>query len=193
MRRLYYLAEDLSTTEAIAERLRADGISDWNFHVLAKDANGLYTHHIHSALAHHQKDIIRTGEVGAIYGAVLFGLLAAAMLFAGVFSWLSSWVDVALWTFVGGVLGGIQGARRGAKKEHFRLAAFHDDIERGCYLIMVDVRKEDKARIRELMNMEFEKVAYHGNASTIIRPFKTDERILPQPSGHHRQLSDPLI
>lgn len=182
MRRLYYLAEDLNTTEAVSARLHAEGISDWNFHVLAKDASGLYTHQIHSALAHHQKDIIRTGELGAIYGGVLFAGVAALLLIAGLFDWLSSWIDVVLWGVLGVLLGGLAGVRRGAKKDHFRLAAFHDDIERGCYLIMVDVRKEDKARIRELMNMEFARVAYHGNESTIIRPFKTDERVLPQGS-----------
>ncbi len=180
MRRLYYLAEDLETTESISARLHAAGITDWNFHVLAKDATGLYTHHIHSALAHHQKDIIRTGEIGAIYGG-LGGLAVAAGVFAlGLFAWLSSWVDVLIWGLVGALFGGMMGIRRGSKRDHFRLEAFHDDIERGAYLIMVDVRKEDKARIRELMNMEFADVAYRGNESTFVRPFKTSTRVYPQ-------------
>jgi hypothetical protein len=83
--RLYYLAQDIDTTDAISVRLHAEGVSDWNFHVLAKDPSGLYSHHIHSALPHHDKDIIRIGEIGGLYGffASLLGSLLA--LFAGVF------------------------------------------------------------------------------------------------------------
>ncbi len=183
MRRLYYLAADLNTTQAISARLHAEGITDWNFHVLAKDPSGLYTHHIQSALAHHQKDIIRTGEVGAIYGALTALPVAALLMASQWLSWLSSWVDVGLWVLVGALFGGLTGISRGAKKEHFRLAAFHDEIEQGRYLIMVDVRKEDKPRIRELMNMEFAAVDYRGNESTFVRPFKTGGRIYPQGYG----------
>lgn len=43
MRRLYYLAGDIDTTRAISERLHMEGISDWNFHVLARDPSGLYS------------------------------------------------------------------------------------------------------------------------------------------------------
>ena len=46
MRRLYYIADDLPTTRAISETLHDEGISDWNFHVVAKDEDGLYRHHI---------------------------------------------------------------------------------------------------------------------------------------------------
>jgi hypothetical protein len=180
MRRLYYLAGDIDTTRAISDKLHDEGISDWNIHVLAKDAGGLYTHHIHSALPHHHKDLIRTGEIGALYGAaVLFALAMLGLFFVGL-SWISTWVDVVMLCVIGAAIGGLVGIRVGLNKDSQRLAGFYPEIEIGKYLIMVDVRKEDKPLIRELMNMEFPKVSYHGNESTFVRPFKSGERVLPR-------------
>lgn len=187
MRRLYYLAGDLHTTRAVSVRLHAEGITDWNFHVLARDPDGLYSHHIHSALPHHHKDLIRSGELGVLCGG-LVGLITAALFFLLIApSWLAGWFDVGLFTVLGALLGGLVGVRLGLKRDNHRLASFHDDIERGSYLIMVDVRKEDKAQIRELMNMEFSSVAYRGNDSTLVRPFKSD-RIYP--AEMHQQPGD---
>lgn len=180
MRRLYYLTVDLDTTRAISDRLHKEGISDWNFHVLARDSSGLYSHHIHSALPHHHKDLIRTGEIGAVYGAAAGFALATCGLLLGNWAWLSGWFDVALFTLCGALLGALNGIRLGMKRDSHRLESFHRDIEVGKYLIMVDVRKEDKAKIRELMNMEFSQVAYRGNESTFVRPFKSNERVYPR-------------
>ena len=71
MRRLYYIADDLPTTRAISETLHDEGITDWNFHVVAKDEDGLYRHHIHSATPIQQLDIVHTGERFALIGAAV--------------------------------------------------------------------------------------------------------------------------
>ena len=76
-------------------------------------------------------------------------------------------------------MGGVWGLRLGLKREHHRLSSFNDDIDAGQYLIRVDVRKEDKAKIRELMNMEFADANYRGNDSTFVRPFKSSDRVFP--------------
>lgn len=180
LRRLYYLADSIETTRAISDRLHQDGISDWNFHVLAKNPSGLYTHHIQSALPHHHKDFIRTGEIHAVYGAILACMASTLVLILDLWSELASWFDVGLFVVIGALLGGLNGIRVGMKRNNHRLASFEEDIEVGHFLIMVDVRKQDKAKIRELMNMEFGGVAYRGNDSTFVRPFKSNDRVYPR-------------
>ncbi|NKB99440.1 MAG: hypothetical protein GKR90_13225 [Pseudomonadales bacterium] len=187
MRRLYYISHDIETTEAISRRLHEEGISDWNFHVLAKDPSGLYSHHIHSALPHHHKDIIRTGEVGALYGLTLSFGATSLVLVSGAMTWISSWFDIISVTTIGALLGALVGIKRGLSRQNHRLATFQEEIEAGRYLIMVDVRREDKAQIRELMNMEFRAVTYGGNESTIVRPFKRSKHIRPEPISSAQQ------
>ena len=180
MRRLYYLANDIETTDAISKRLHKEGVTDWNFHVLAKDPQGLYTHQIHSALPHHHKDLIRTGEIGALYGAAVSGLLAVLIWQYGSWAWLATWIDVLMLTCIGLLVGGLAGIRVGFQRDSTRLQSFDADIEAGRFLIMVDVQIEDKPVIRELMNMEFPQVAYRGNESTFVRPFKSPDLVLPR-------------
>jgi hypothetical protein len=150
---------------------------DWNFHVLSRGDDGLFTHHIHSALPHDHKDLIRTGEIGALYGGVLLFLVA---LLCVALAWLTTWLDVVMVSLIGTAISGLVGIRVGLSRDNVRLETFHADIDAGKFLILVDVRKKDKPKIRELLNMEFSGVAYHGNESTFVRPFKACERVIPR-------------
>ena len=180
MRRLYYIVDDIDTTTAISQRLHEEGITDWNFHVLARDASGLYRHNLHSALPLHRHDTVRFGERGALIGGVIgFGL---GMLFF--------WMQVLPWPFdrfwvvmavlFGAVLGALQGGFAGSRRENYKIEDFHDDIDAGRMLIMVDVRPTNKAKVREIMNLQFPQAMYRGNDSTLISPFKPARRIWPR-------------
>lgn len=180
MRRLYYVAEDVDTSQRISAALHAEGISDWNFHVLAKDEDGLYRHHIHSASPIHQLDIVHTGERWAIVGALICFTIGLAAHLSGSLPWETSPVSVVLVTLVGGLFGAWQGGMVGMSRENYKIEPFHDDIEAGRYLILVDVRPDNKAQVREIMNMEFPEVRFCGRDTTFINPFKKPQRIYHQ-------------
>jgi len=168
MRRLYYLAEDVETTVDISDKVHALGISDWNFHVLAKDESGIYTHRLHSALPYHKRDVIRSGERWALAGGVL-GFLAAILLSltpAGIDA-----VNGSLIVLVGLLLGICAGLYSGRSRENYKIARFHDDIEAGRYLLMIDVGKGSKADVVELMNLQFGHVEFRGSDTPFITPF----------------------
>ncbi|MEM8767431.1 MAG: hypothetical protein AAGE43_08315 [Pseudomonadota bacterium] len=176
MRRLYYLADDLPTTRAISDSLRDEGIRDWNFHVVAKDEDGLYRHQIHSATPIQQLDVVHTGERFAMIGAVV-GLLA------GLVAYLTSTLPlfgVLGLTLVAGLFGAWLGGMVGLSRENYKLEPFHDEIEAGRYLIMVDVARDSKTRVREIMNMGFPSVRYCGRDTTLINPFKSPRRVYAQ-------------
>ena len=172
MQRLYYLADDIEVTERVSEALHREGISDWNFHVLAKDEAGLYTHHVHSATPYQQLDIVRTGQRWGLIGGAI-GLLAGLVCRElQPFPWETTHVIVAMMMLIGGFFGAWQGGMIGLTRENYKIAPFHDDIEAGRYLLMVDVRRDDRPRVRELMNMQFPSVQRCGSSSTIINPFE---------------------
>lgn len=176
MRRLYYVSDDLATTRAISETLHQEGVTDWHFHVVARDEGGLYRHHVHSATPIQQLDVVHTGERYAIVGA-LIGLVA------GVVAYLSSELPayaVIMFAGLAGMFGGWLGGMVGLSRENYKLEPFHKEIEAGRYLIMVDVRPDSRARVREIMNMGFPRVRYCGKDTTFINPFKSPRQIYPQ-------------
>jgi hypothetical protein len=180
MRRLYYIADDLPTTRAISETLHEEGVKDWNFHVVAKDESGLYQHHIHSATPIHQLDIIHSGERWGLLGAGAGLVVGLGIYFFEAFPFATTGLTVFLFALVGGLFGAWQGGVIGMSRESYKLEPFHEDIEAGRYLIMVDVKPDSRGRVREVMNMGFPKVRFCGRDTTMINPFSRPKRIFSQ-------------
>lgn len=169
MKRLYYLADNLNTVDEIAAALYRAGISDWNFHVLSKDDAGLYMHHLHSASPLHKRDVIRTGERGALLGLGI-GLLAAIfsvllLELSPVHSFVVFGIAVVLPTLFGAWAGGLVGL----SLENHKVARFHNDIEAGRALLMIDVDRAHHNRIQLLMQTFA--VQPGGEDSPFIAPF----------------------
>ena len=179
MRRLYYIVDDIDTTTAISRCLHEEGITDWNFHVLAKDESGLYRHNLHSALPLHRHDTVRIGERGGLIGAGIGLALGLVFYTAQVLPWAFDRFWLLLTVLICSVLGALQGSFTGARRENYKIQDFHNEIEEGRFLIMVDVRAANKALVREIMNMQFPRARYGGNDSTLISPFKPARRALP--------------
>lgn len=180
MQRLYYLADDLETTRRVSDALHAEGIRDWNFHVLAKDEAGLYSHHIHAATTYQQLDVVHTGERFALIGAIVAGSVAAFCYYTQPLPFAVDALAAVLFTALGACFGAWQGGMVGLTRENYKIAPFHDDIEAGRYLIMVDVRPENRTTVRELMNMRFPGVQRAGTSSTFINPLERPQRVFHQ-------------
>ena len=169
MKRLYYLADNLDTVDEIATALHRAGISDWNFHVLSKDDAGLYTHHLHSATPLHRRDVIRTGERGALlgFGAGLLAAIFSALLLelSPVYNMIVFAIAIVLPTLFGAWVGGLVGL----SLENHKVTRFHRDIEAGRALLMIDVDRAHHRRI-QLMMQAFA-VQPGGEDSTFIAPF----------------------
>src|SRR5262245_17923083 len=155
MQRLYYLANDIDICERVSEALHREGIRDWNFHVLSKDEAGLYIHRVHSATPFQQLDLVhnaaRWGIVGGATGLAV-GLLC--LLFQP-WPWETNAVTIVIVTLLVAFYGAWQGGMVGLSRENYKISPFHDDIEAGRYLIMIDVRRGHRdrvpERVRELM------------------------------------------
>lgn len=151
MKRLYYLTDSMDCVEQISSEVHRWGISDWNFHVLSKDRAGLSKHQNHTDTALHQKSIVPTSERGAFIGV---GAGIAAALGASLFIPLLESVGRILFAvivFTCALFGAWSVALFGMHEEQHKLRKFHDDIESGKYLIMVDVKKDQIELVRKVM------------------------------------------
>ena len=74
MKRLYYLSPSIDSVDDVSQDLHEHGITDWNFHIISTNEDGLYSHHLHSANAFQRTDVIRFVERGLLSGG-LVGLL----------------------------------------------------------------------------------------------------------------------
>jgi len=172
MQRLYYLTGNLDSTEQISIDLHQAGVSDWNFHVWSKDEAGLYKRHIHSANFLQKLDVVRFAERGALIGflgalAVTgyviatdpFGPQSGGLLYVAIFGFI---------TLFGAWVGGLTGLA----KENQKIAAYHEEIEAGKYLILIDARRAEADQVRALMASKHPEAVYLRTGSTLVNPFK---------------------
>ncbi len=172
MKWLYYLTKNIQSTESISEDLHQAGITDWNFHVMSKqNESGLYRRHIHSANTFHKSDIVHKAEQGVFFGFIV-GLIAAWVLSAvPVFGVPTSaaalFFVVVLCVLFGGWIGGFVGIQ----SENYKITRFHDHLEEGFYLIMIDVVSFQESQVHELMKTKHPEAEFCVGDSTVITPF----------------------
>lgn len=167
MRRLYYLSPTIESAEQVSDDMHAHGVTDWHFHVLSKDEAGLYSHHIHSANAFQRTDLIRFTERGLICGVGLAAIFLLPLNYIQEFTfntWLSLSAFCILFSTWCAGIGGIS-------QENYKIQRFHDDIEAGNYLIMVDVPKADEEMIKRVMSIRHPEAKLEGQSSTFTNPF----------------------
>ena len=179
MIRLFYLVSSIDSAKDISDDLHKHGVTDWRFHIVSKDEAGLYTHQLHTASVLDRTDLPRFVERGALIGFVLALAVLIPLSFLDVLTMpAAAWIAlfafmVAAGAWVGG-FGGIQ-------SENYRIQPFHQDIEAGKYLIMVDTPKDHAPKVKELMTKNHPEAELQGKDSSINNPFasKRQRKIKP--------------
>jgi len=138
MRRIYFLVPDIETTHKIVDELRSEGFEDRHIHILAKRDTPLEG--MPEASTWEKTDFIPAVERGAALGAAT-GLLAGlvGLRFAG-FAIAGGPVLGIL--FYGATIGALMSGLAGLQVGNSRVKQYEEAIERGEFLVMVDIAKE---------------------------------------------------
>ena len=169
MKRLYYVANNLDSVDSISHDLHKEGITDWNFHVLSKDEAGLYKRHINSATPWQQFDIVHSALRGTLIGLVL-GIVGGFLIeYLAGFGQVTILVTTVLGLFFGTWVGGFVGL----SQESYKIKGYHDDIEAGKYVLMVDVKKEEETKVQTIMQRLHPEAPISGQDTTLINPLRS--------------------
>ena len=169
MKRLYFITDTLDSTESISNDIHKLGITDYNFHVMSRNEAGLYKRHIHSSNIYHDNNIVRQAERGGLFGALLGALTIVISIFAFGFeiNFLATLGLIGFLMFSGSWLGGFVGIHQ----ENYKIEKFHDSIEQGKYLVMVDVTPDRMHLVEDMMITRHAEARHGGVGSTMILPF----------------------
>ena len=168
MKRLFYLVDSIDSVDEISDDLHAHGVTDWRFHIISKDEAGLFRHHLHTASVLDRTDLPRFVERGVLIGALAGVLVVGTLsLIVGLNLPMGAWI--ALFAFAV-VAGGWLAGFGGIQSENYRIRRFHDDIEAGKYLVMVDVSKRDLQEMKRLMGERHPEAALQGEDSSFNNP-----------------------
>lgn len=150
MKRLYYLTDEINHAEHISHELSVNGIDRHHIHVLSKNEAGVVTHHLQGPNLFERVDFIR----GALQGLVVGLLLGILVLFVSRWGFDFGFTSVAqlamlcLMMLFGSWLGGMIGFTQ----ENRHLRRFHEQIEQGRHLIMIDVSASEERRVHRIVD-----------------------------------------
>ena len=162
MKRIYYLFNGTLPARSISDDLLAAGMNNGQLHFLNRDANSLEKLQVHRTNIFEEKDIGHSGLYGALVGlacGVLFSVVLGATA-------LSEYLNLQTLLFVWGVFaffGGWAGGLVGLSRENHHIERFHDAIDHGETLLMVDTyddREEEKAK--DVMFHRHNEATYQG-------------------------------
>jgi len=148
-RRIYWLLPDLASARRTMDDLLLARISEPHIHFVARE--GADTSGLHAANVLQTSDVVRAAQVGLVVGGAV-GIVLGALV--AVFFPIVG--DSPQWGMVGvlGVLGGLFGvwasSMIGVSTPSKRLQRFESAIEKGQFLLMVDV---PRSRIDEIESM----------------------------------------
>lgn len=171
MKRLYYLTSSLDSVSAISQDMHNQGIDAWHVHVLSRNEAGLYHRQIHNSHVFQKNDVIHSGELGAILGGAI-GLIFAVFIefwtpFGAPLSLPILILIAGIFTLFGTWSGGLAGVTR----ENYKIARFHEDLEKGKHLIMIDVSKRKGQTVRYHLEKYHPEAVMAGEDTPAIIPF----------------------
>lgn len=181
MRREYFLAASLDDVGRVSTVLHQQlAVNDRDFHVLSLDDAGLEHHHLHAASAIQRTDLVRCAELGALGGIVvglsLFSIAAFGMAIMDIPFSTRLFTATAVTGFPV-LLGVMLGTLIGVMKENYKITRFHDELETGQHLLIVDAKQDKMDSIRQALALY--PVIDAGEDSSLIFPFDEDSALVP--------------
>ena len=168
MKRLYYLVDSQERVRLISRELFEGGLKESDFHVLCRDKQSFDGSSIHTTTRFHERDLIRYAERGALLAITASATLLTISNLTEIWS---TTVLIAMFVIVVSVLPGMAiGGYLGYSSENYKIRRFHEKIEQGFYLVMIDVVTKYADLIRHIIHKEcgLKEVAFDD---TLVFPF----------------------
>lgn len=161
MSRMYFLVPEIEETAKIVQELQELGLQRNHIHVASKHHASIHKAHLPEATLLHTTDFVNSLKRGAIVGGgagILAGLVALAFPPLGIeFNGLGV---IGLGIFGAG-FGAWSSSMIGVSIPDVGIERFHDALENGDYLVMLDLTEHDKKEeeIRAIIH------SHHPNAA----------------------------
>ena len=150
--RHYYISDSLDDLETAEQELEELGVETAQIHTLSLDDTGAENHvHLHDVSSLMKKDVIRSGELGALVGLVGAALVLGVSYFGGLTTSPAVWIPtIFLSIIVFGFCtweGGFIGIQRTNK--HFR--RFESSLKEGKHVFFVDIPPEQEKVLEQVV------------------------------------------
>lgn len=162
-RRLYFVLPDVESARRTANDLLLARVEDRHMHFLAKRGTDLGE--LHEADYLMKTDLVHGAGLGLMLGGIGGLVLGTVIVVYPPEGTQPQLVAVLIAAVIGAVLGAWMASMAAAAVPNSRLKAFHDQIENGKLLLMVDAPYESVDRVRNIVLSHHPEATAAGQAS----------------------------
>lgn len=151
MKRQYYISHDLSDLKTIEQKLTAAGLSTPQFHVLSENDAEVEKHHLHAIESVLKKDVVRSTQLGALFGVVMAALM---LVLTFVMGWHQSAVGWLPFGFLAVIILGFcawEGGLIGIQTPHYQFKRFQKLLAQGEHIFFIDITNDQEAAVEQVM------------------------------------------
>ena len=170
MIQLLYKLPDLKSAQKFDYVAESAGIEHRHIHIAHKDHLGTQQRHLNDLSFLEEFDTLHSSERGFLVGIVLSAMTGFAIYeymeghpIASMITLFACLVVLGYSTWLGGLIG--------SSSDNYRLQPFHDHLEQGGALVIVDLDVETEQKLKKVLVKEMPSVVPSGRSSTIVNPF----------------------
>ena len=166
MKRHYYICDSLDNIEQVESQLRNGGIESPQLHVYSHDdaSAEVESHQVHSVTDFTKRDVVRSGSIGIVIGAIGAVFVLACAQFLG---WANSSVGWTPFIFLAVVVLGFStwaGGFRGIQEPNQEFLKFEEALSRGKHIFYIDVDNKQEAVLSSVVS-RFPQLEFAGDGS----------------------------
>ncbi len=149
--RHYFISNSLDDLERVEEELESAGVATPQIHVLTRDNAAVQHHeHLHGVPSLMKRDLIHSGLIGALVGALL---AVAVLLLAFMLGWYKSAAGWVPFVFLAVILFGFCtwfGGLHGLRLPNYHFVRFQKLLDEGKHVFFVDIDETQRGILEKV-------------------------------------------
>lgn len=141
--RHYFVTDDLDVVEKLESRLKEEGLSEMQLHVLTNDVAEADARNLSLVASLFRRDLVRSLGIGAGVGAVLASIILGVVALLGLPGPILGWTPYAMLAIVAFGFCTWEGGLIGIEEPNNTLKQFDKDLADGRHVFFADVLPED--------------------------------------------------
>ena len=150
--RQYFISDNLADLKLVEQELEIAGVATAQIHILTRDNAGLERHKdLHGVPSLMKRNIIHSGLMGAVVGAIL---AVATLLVSFILGWHSSMAGWIPFIFLAVILFGFCtwfGGLHGLRNPNYHFVRFQKDLDAGKHVLFIDLDESQTEILRTIV------------------------------------------
>ncbi|WP_062270340.1 hypothetical protein [Endozoicomonas arenosclerae] len=171
MIRILYRLPDLTCAQKLNQLVESQGVSHNRIHIAHKDHLTLHKEDLNDLSFLEEYDTVHSGERGFLVGIILTVLVGLSVYelmeghpIASIITLFASLVVLGYSTWLGGLIG--------ASSDNYRLQPFHDHLEQGGSVVMLDIDADSAPKLMNAIAHHIPEAEPAGRSQMLDNPFK---------------------